>query len=158
MAVTSEHCALYSVIHHHHLSCRLTVPNNFLPKFRNKPRAKTQTDTKLLTCLFATHHAQQLKTRPDPAHCILCCASVRTTALNTRVKNPHREPPPIACAHCTAIVPPIVSAPQFRKVLGCVRKGRFAGFTHGVPAPSTGMPSPLSAGVSYFLGQCFALF
>ena len=119
---------------------------------KNLKQTKSQNpsmDTKLLTCLFATHHAQQLKTRPDPADCILCCAAAGTTTLNTRVKNPHREPLPIARAHCTRplyrpLYRPLCRHCSLAGSLGVSGKGRFTGFPHGVPAPSTGTSSPLS--------------
>ena len=77
-------------------------PQIFAKILKQTKSQNPSTDAKLLTCLFATHHAQRLKTRPDPADGILCCASAGATTLNTRVKNPHRKPPPIARAHCTA--------------------------------------------------------
>ena len=122
------------------------------------------TDTKLLICLFATHthHAQQLKARPDPAKNMLCCASA-----GNYIEHQGQEPPPRTPAQCTRpLYRPLYRHRSLARFLGVSGKGHFA----EVPPRGSGafnghvfsLVSPASlfsaAGLSYFLGQCFALF
>ena len=116
------------------------MPTNSAKILKQTKSQNSSTDTKLLTCLFATHHAQQLKARPDPADCILYCASAKK---NTERQS--QEPPPGTPAHCMRpLYRPLYRRRSLARFLGASGKGRFAGFPHGIPVPSTGASSPLS--------------